>query len=129
MNDPTTAPLFAEIERLQQELDHANESIDEKLDRLEDAGVGVVQLTNQLEDTKAKILALENALGHLSRREERRLRRLEKLRCQKCRIRVDLKGLTSNVGDERYVPWPLHHTWCLMSSGSSSTAHSSKHQP
>lgn len=101
MNDPTTAPLFAEIERLQQELDRANESIDEKLDRLEDAGLGVVNLTNQLEDAKGKVIVLENDIARLSRREERRLRRLDKLRCQKCRIKVDVTSATSNIGDER----------------------------
>ena len=101
MNDPSAAPLFAEIERLQQELDRANEAIDEKLDRLEDAGVGVINLTNQLEEAKAKIVVLESDLGKVTRREERRLRRLEKLRCQKCHIKVDAKAMNF-VGDERY---------------------------
>ncbi|THH27181.1 hypothetical protein EUX98_g7008 [Antrodiella citrinella] len=103
INDPTTAPLFQEIERLQQELDRANESIDEKLDRLEDAGLGVVSLTNLLEDAKGRIRTLENQIDRLTRREERQHRRLEKLRCQKCRIKVDLKGLTSSIGDESSI--------------------------
>ncbi|KAH8103946.1 hypothetical protein BXZ70DRAFT_923662 [Cristinia sonorae] len=103
MNDPSAAPLFAEIERLQHELDRANQSIDEKLDRLEDAGHGVVGLTKQLEDAKETMVILESDMARLSRREERRLRRLEKLRCQKCRIKVDLKGLTSSIGDESSI--------------------------
>ena len=37
MNDPTMSPLLSELARLQQDLDKANASIDEKLDRLEDA--------------------------------------------------------------------------------------------
>ena len=102
MHDATAAPLVAEISRLQHELQLANESIDEKLDRLEDAGVGVVQLTNQLEDARAKIITLEDEVGRLSRREERRTQRLEKLRCQKCRTKVDVRSLQQkHVGDDR----------------------------
>ena len=59
---PGAAPLVAEIERLQHELDIANESIDEKLDRLEDAGVGNIKLTNQLEDARARVVSLEEEL-------------------------------------------------------------------
>lgn len=102
MNDATAAPLVAEIERLQFELHQANESIDEKLDRLEDAGFGVVSLTNQLEDAKAKIITLEDDLARLSRREERRTQRLEKLRCQKCHTKINVHTLHHHVaGDER----------------------------
>ena len=57
MQDPTVAPLVHELARLQQELDRANASIDEKLDRLEDAGFGAVDLTKQLEDARNEILA------------------------------------------------------------------------
>lgn len=103
MHDPTTAPLVAEIERLQHELERANESIDEKIDRLEDAGLGVVSLTKQLEDTREKILALEDEVGRLSRREDRRTQRLEKLRCQKCRVKVDTRSLQTRSADERPV--------------------------
>lgn len=104
MNDPTMSPLVAEIERLQMELDHANQSIDDKLDRLEDAGLGVVSLTNQLENARAKIAQLEDEIGRLSRREDRRTARLEKLRCQKCLIKVDTHALQHySTGDERYA--------------------------
>ncbi|KAI0692519.1 hypothetical protein BC835DRAFT_1508673 [Cytidiella melzeri] len=101
MHDATAAPLVAEIERLQSELERANESIDEKLDRLEDAGLGAVSLTNQLEDARAKIISLEDDVARLERREERRIRRLEKLRCQKCHIKVDTRALQQrSTGDE-----------------------------
>ncbi|KAI0339572.1 hypothetical protein BDW22DRAFT_1399775 [Trametopsis cervina] len=101
MNDATASPLIAEIERLQQELEQANESIDDKLDRLEDAGLGVVSLTNQLEDARSKIISLEENVARLQRREERRIQRLEKLRCQKCRVKVDVRALQVRAsGDE-----------------------------
>lgn len=103
MHDATAAPLVAEIERLQQELERANESIDEKIDRLEDAGLGVVSLTKQLEDARGRILVLEDEVGRLSRREERRVQRLEKLRCQKCRVKVDTRSLQMRSADERCV--------------------------
>lgn len=96
-------PLVAEINRLQQELDLANESIDDKLDKLEDAGLGVVGLTKKLEDARTKIVKLENEIARLSRREDRRSRRLERLRCQKCHIKVDLKPIQASLeADERY---------------------------
>lgn len=101
MHDATAAPLIAEIERLQSELERANESIDDKLDRLEDAGLGVVSLTRQLEDAREKITALEDETRRLSRREERRLQRLQKLRCQKCHIKVDMRFLQRSSPDDR----------------------------
>ncbi|KAG6877425.1 hypothetical protein C0993_007593 [Termitomyces sp. T159_Od127] len=91
--DPTISPLVAEINRLHKELDRANESIDDKLDKLEDAGLGVVGLTKKLEDSRARTSLVENEIARLSRREERRIRRLEKMRCQKCYIRIDISKL------------------------------------
>ncbi|KAJ7066450.1 hypothetical protein C8F01DRAFT_1365974 [Mycena amicta] len=88
--DGSVSPLLAEIQRLQQELDRANESIDDKLDKLEDNGLGVVGLTKRLGDAKAKIAFLEDEIARLSRREDRRLRRLERARCHKCLVKVKL---------------------------------------
>lgn len=102
MHDPTVTPLVTEIERLQYELERANEIIDDRLDRIEDAGVGVVSLSTQLEDAKAKIVTLEDEIARLSRKEDRRARRLEKLRCQKCLMKVDVRALEQKLmGDER----------------------------
>lgn len=97
--DPTVSPLIAEISRLQRELDRANQSIDDKLDKLEDAGLGVVGLTRRLEDARSKISRLEDEIARLSRREERRLHRLERARCQKCHIKIDFSHLAQ--ADER----------------------------
>ncbi|RDB15355.1 Spindle pole body protein pcp1 [Hypsizygus marmoreus] len=91
--DPTVAPLIAEIHRLQQELDRANESIDNKFDELEVAGHGVVGLTKRLEDARSKISTLEEEIARLTRREDRRLRCLERTRCQKCRAKVNFSAL------------------------------------
>jgi hypothetical protein len=93
--------LISEINRLQRELDRANESIDDKLDKLEDVGMGVVGLTEKLEDARAKIVALEDEIARLSRKEDRRTRRLTRIRCQKCHVKVDVKSLTQ--ADERSV--------------------------
>lgn len=98
MQDPSVAPLFAELARLHQELDRANASIDDKLDRLEDAGMGVVDLTKQLEDARTEVVGLEDELARMSRREDRRIRRLQRIRCQKCRTKIDMRGLDS-TGD------------------------------
>ncbi|KAG6381723.1 hypothetical protein JVT61DRAFT_327 [Boletus reticuloceps] len=87
--DPSAPPLLAEVARLHIELDRANESIDQKLDELQEAGLDVVELTKNLEDARANIVSLEAENARLQRREERRLRRLEKLRCQKCFMKID----------------------------------------
>lgn len=100
-SDPSISPLVAEIGRLQRELDSANESIDDKLDKLEDAGLGVVGLTKKLEDARSKISRLEDEIARISRKEERYMRRFSRMRCQKCNIKVDLRKLTQL--DERYV--------------------------
>ncbi|KAJ3512287.1 hypothetical protein NLJ89_g3604 [Agrocybe chaxingu] len=94
VHDPSVSPLISEIGRLQQQLDRANESIDDKLDKLEDAGLGVVGLTKKLEDARAKIILLEDEIARLNRREERKARRLARARCQKCNIKLDLRSLT-----------------------------------
>jgi hypothetical protein len=98
--DPTMSPLVHEISRLQRELDRANGSIDDKLDRLEEAGLGVVGLTRKLEDARCRIVGLEEEIARLSRREDRRVRRLARARCQKCHIKLDFGGLND---DERLV--------------------------
>ncbi|KAF9479579.1 hypothetical protein BDN70DRAFT_878644 [Pholiota conissans] len=94
--DASVTPLISEINRLQRELDLANESIDDKLDKLEDAGLGVVGLTKKLEDARAKISSLEDEIARLTRKEERRLSRLSRARCQKCNIKLDLRSLMSS---------------------------------
>jgi len=99
-NDPTIAPLIAEIHRLQHELDVANESIDDKLDKLEDAGLGVVGLTKKLEDARAQISRLEDEIARLSRKDERMSKRLERTRCKKCNVKIDISRIAA---DERLV--------------------------
>ncbi|KAG1734078.1 uncharacterized protein EDB91DRAFT_620776 [Suillus paluster] len=91
--DASVSPLLTEIGRLQAELDRANDSIDQKLDELEDAGLGVVSLTRDLELARSKISQLENETGRLQRREDRRLHRLQRLRCQRCLVKVDTLAL------------------------------------
>ncbi|KAJ2930836.1 hypothetical protein H1R20_g6245, partial [Candolleomyces eurysporus] len=95
-NDPTVSPLIAEIHRLQKELDVANDSIDDKLDRLEDAGLGVVGLTKKLEDARAKISRLEDEIARLSRKEDRYSRRLARARCKNCNTKLDLPHLITD---------------------------------
>lgn len=103
-SDPSSvAQYIAEIQRLEVELGRANESIDEKLDRLERAGFGNVELEMRLNDERAKTAALEEDVARLDRREERRLRRLAKAKCPHCRHHVDLRGLNRiGDGDERW---------------------------
>ena len=98
-NDPTS-PFFSEIARLRQELERANESIDEKLEQIEEAGMDVISLTRQVGDGHARIAALEDDIDRLSRKDDRRTRRLQKMRCGKCRTKIDARSVDA---DERYV--------------------------
>jgi len=98
MNDPTS-PFFSEIARLRQELERANQSIDEKLERIEEAGMDVISLTRQLGDGRTRIAALEDEIDRLSRKDDRRTRRLQKMRCRKCRTKIDARSIDA---DERY---------------------------
>ena len=99
MNDPTS-PFSSEIARLRQELERANQSIDEKLEQIEDAGMDVISLTRQVEDGRTRIAALEDDVTRLSRKDDRRTRRLQKMRCGKCRTKIDTRSIDA---DERYV--------------------------
>ena len=99
MNDPTS-PFFSEIARLRQELERANQSIDEKLERIEEAGMDVVSLTRKVEDGRARIATLEDEIDRLSRKDDRRTRRLQKMRCWKCRTKIDARSIDA---DERYM--------------------------
>jgi hypothetical protein len=54
---------LAEISPLQHKLDCANKSIDDVMDRLEDVGLGMVELTRRLKDVWAKIHVLEVQWG------------------------------------------------------------------
>ena len=88
---PSASPLVAEISRLRQELDRANESIDDKLDKLEDAGLGVVGLAKKLGDARSRIGVLEDEIARLEKREERKMKRLSRVRCKKCLVKMDLR--------------------------------------
>ena len=101
-SEQSVGPYIAEIQRLERELGRANESIDEKLDRLEHAGLGNVELEKRLNDERVRAVALEEDVARLDRREERRLRRLTKAKCPHCRQRVDMRSLNRVAeGDER----------------------------
>ena len=106
-SDPSVALYITEIQRLEKELGRANESIDEKLDRLEHAGFGNVELEMRLNDERAKTAVLEEDVARLDRREERRVRRLAKAKCPRCRHSVDLRGLNRGAdGDDRWDASP-----------------------
>lgn len=98
--DASTSPLVEEIARLQKELDDANENIDDRIDELEEAGLGVIGLTKKLEDARFRIRSLEEEIARLERRDERRMQRLERLRCQKCALKVNTRSLGDSVTED-----------------------------
>jgi hypothetical protein len=100
---PRASPLVAQIEHLQQELHIANDSIDEKVNMLEEAGMGIVGLTEKLEDSRTRTVVLEVEVARLVRREERRIRRLDRAKCLRCGGRVDLSKLLGiHAEEQRY---------------------------
>lgn len=99
---PDVSPFVSEISRLQKELDLANQSIDDKLDKLEDVGFDVVGLTKKLEDARSRITSLEDEIARLLRREERRDHRLERLRCKKCLLKVNFETIQA-ADESRYA--------------------------
>jgi len=62
--------------------------------------MGVVGLTKKLEDARSKVVSLEDEIARLTRREDRRMRRLARARCQKCSVKLHLIQLDA---DERCV--------------------------
>lgn len=104
MGGPDASAFNHEVERLQDEVNRLNEVVDEKLDRLQDADFGAVRLRQQLEEERARVVAVEDEIARLLRKEDRRTRRLEKLCCQKCHTKVGFHMFTQMAEeDERYV--------------------------
>ena len=85
--DQTTAALFAEVQRLQGELDLANESIDDKIVKLEEAGMDVVTVTKELRAARAKIISLENQLA------QRDASKVTSAKCLTCGGKAEKKRL------------------------------------
>ena len=84
--------LHARLLQVDARLAEANESIDEKLDKLEEAGAGTVNLTKSLYLAREKITSLERELARLGRR-ERLIKKLQRCRCAKCHMRFDASAV------------------------------------
>jgi myosin protein heavy chain len=85
--------LAARLIEVDARLVEANESIDQKLDKLEAAGTETINLTKNLYLSKEKITSLERELARLGRREERLIKKLQRCRCAKCHMRFDASAV------------------------------------
>ncbi|KAH7335361.1 hypothetical protein B0J17DRAFT_719897 [Rhizoctonia solani] len=85
--------LAARLVEIDARLIEANESIDQKLDKLEAAGTETINLTKNLYLAKEKITCLERELARLGRREERLVKKLQRCRCTKCHMRFDASAV------------------------------------
>ncbi|CAE7071135.1 unnamed protein product [Rhizoctonia solani] len=85
--------LAARLVEVDAQLIEANESIDQKLDKLEAAGAETINLTKSLYLCKEKITSLERELARLGRREERLVKKLQRCRCAKCHMRFDASAV------------------------------------
>ncbi|CUA78211.1 early endosome antigen 1 [Rhizoctonia solani] len=85
--------LAARLVEVDARLVEANESIDQKLDKLEAAGAETINLTKSLYLSKEKITSLERELARLERREERLIKKLQRCRCTKCHMRFDASAV------------------------------------
>ncbi|CAE6417482.1 unnamed protein product [Rhizoctonia solani] len=85
--------LAARLIEVDAQLVEANDSIDQKLDKLEAAGTETINLTKNLYLCKEKITSLERELARLGRREERLIKKLQRCRCAKCHMRFDASAV------------------------------------
>lgn len=67
IGDSNESLLRAQLEHLQQELDIANSQLDRNFGRLEDAGLGALQLVEKLALANDHIAQLEEQLRNLAR--------------------------------------------------------------
>ncbi|KIM34091.1 hypothetical protein M408DRAFT_325604 [Serendipita vermifera MAFF 305830] len=89
-----------QISLLERELAHANENVDDKIDKLEEYGRGVVGLTDKLADAETRITFLDDEVKRLERREERRVRKARKgVTCGGCGGTVELMTVFG-MGDQ-----------------------------
>jgi predicted mannosyl-3-phosphoglycerate phosphatase (HAD superfamily) len=91
LGDPEA--IHARLLEVDARLAEANESIDEKLDKLEEAGAGAVALNQNLYLSREKVTGLERELARLERREERLIKKLQRCRCAKCHMRFDASAV------------------------------------
>lgn len=63
--------------------------------------MGIVGLTEKLEDAKTRTATLEDEIGRLVRRDERRVRKLERVKCFECGVKVDVSRIIGNNDSER----------------------------
>ena len=88
---------------LERELAHANECVDDKIDKLDEYGRGVTSLTEKLHDAENRIVFLQAEVQRLERREERRSRQASRgVACKGCGGTMELNSLLS-FGDQRLV--------------------------
>ncbi|KAG8745658.1 hypothetical protein FRC10_007355 [Ceratobasidium sp. 414] len=85
--------IHARLLEVNARLAEANESIDDKLDRLEKASADTVASRKNLYLAKEKITSLEREVAHLGRREERLVKKLQRCRCAKCHMRFDASAV------------------------------------
>lgn len=97
------AGVLEQIASLQRQLDLANESIDDKLEKLENAGLGPLTLAEQLARARARIAELENELANLVGKDgllDKSRIKLCRIRCPGCEMRFDAnKQVGLGAGD------------------------------
>ncbi|KAG8810809.1 hypothetical protein FRC17_002751, partial [Serendipita sp. 399] len=100
---PDESPYLRQISILERELAHANESVDDKIDKLEEYGRGVVSLTDKLAGAESRIEFLQGEVKRLERRENRRARRAARgVACHNCGDTVELQSVLG-LGDQSSV--------------------------
>jgi len=101
-----------QISLLERELAHANENVDDKIDKLEEYGRGVVGLTDKLADAETRINFLDGEVKRLQRREERRMLKARKgTSCSVCGSGVELMTVLGS-GDQTYGLMCMPQIFC-----------------
>ncbi|KAG8774532.1 hypothetical protein FRC20_005346, partial [Serendipita sp. 405] len=100
---PEESPYLRQISMLERELAHANENVDDKIDKLEEYGRGVLGLTNKLVGAESRVEFLQGEVKRLERRENRRARRaLKGVACHNCGDTIELQSVLG-LGDQSSI--------------------------
>jgi hypothetical protein len=102
-DDDDELSYLQRIAMLERELAHANEKIDDKIDKLKEYGVGITALTDKLAGAESRVDFLDGEVKRMERREHRRARQMQKsIACNKCGFTISLVEATGVI-DQRYV--------------------------
>ncbi|KAG8927962.1 hypothetical protein FRC02_007546 [Tulasnella sp. 418] len=84
------SPILSQLEKMQNELVQAYDKVDDKMDKLQQAGRETMKLKVTVSDLEGKLTSLESEVEILKGKEDRLKERLTRWRCRTCGERGDV---------------------------------------